>query len=49
MSGNSKLGREREAEGLAPDPFWYKSGVIYEVMCGAFMMGTGMAGGTLRV
>ena len=25
------MGRGREAEGLAPDPFWYKSGVIYEV------------------
>ena len=41
MRRNSKLGRARKAEGLAPEPFWYKSGVIYEVHVRCFHDGDG--------
>lgn len=41
MSENTKSGRVRAAEGLAPEPFWYKSGVIYEVHVRCFHDGDG--------
>ena len=33
--------RNDHREGLDPDPFWYKSGVIYEVHVRAFHDGDG--------
>jgi maltose alpha-D-glucosyltransferase/alpha-amylase len=41
MSENTKSGQVRATEGLAPEPFWYKSGVIYEVHVRSFHDGNG--------
>ena len=41
MTAEGKLGGGQEAAGVAPEPFWYKSGVIYEVHVRSFHDGDG--------
>ena len=40
--------RQRKAEGLTPEPFWYKSGVIYEVHVRSFHDANGDGCGDFR-
>ena len=48
MRGNARFGRVREAGGPVAEPFWYKSGVIYEVHVRSFHDADGDGCGDFR-